>query len=188
MSTVSPRPCSNKGLSLAATGFWLCLAGSALGLGTRIPDQNAEATARGDAFAATADNPSAVYYNPAGITQLSGTELLLGGYGVTATSRASLTGRKDLFYNQNEPQAVPQIFVTTKLPNVPISLGLGVYVPFGFSIHYPDSVPFRTIAKTGSLEFLAINPVVSDSDHQNAFLRLRAEHQLWPGNPFPRGL
>ena len=41
-----------------------------LGLGIRIPDQDARATARGNAFSATADNPSAIYYNPAGITDL----------------------------------------------------------------------------------------------------------------------
>ena len=34
-----------------------------LGLGIRIADQDPKATARGNAFAATADRPSAVYYN-----------------------------------------------------------------------------------------------------------------------------
>ena len=43
---------------------------SANGFG--LPDQDAFATARGEAFVATADNPSAIYYNPAGITQLAG--------------------------------------------------------------------------------------------------------------------
>src|SRR5881392_1187034 len=45
---------------------------AALGLGSRIPNQDAAAIARGNAFVATADNPSAMYYNPAGITQLDG--------------------------------------------------------------------------------------------------------------------
>ena len=40
------------------------------GLGIRIADQDARATARGNAFTATADNPSAIYYNPAGISYL----------------------------------------------------------------------------------------------------------------------
>ena len=40
--------------------------------GFRLPDQDAFATARGEAFAATADNASAIYYNPAGISQLEG--------------------------------------------------------------------------------------------------------------------
>ena len=40
--------------------------------GFRLPDQDAFATARAEAFVATADNPSAIYYNPAGISQLEG--------------------------------------------------------------------------------------------------------------------
>src|SRR5687768_12661328 len=55
----------------------LVLAGgsSAYALGVRIPNQDAEANARGNAFVATANNPSAIYYNPAGITQLKGHNL-----------------------------------------------------------------------------------------------------------------
>jgi long-chain fatty acid transport protein len=39
-------------------------------LGLRVPEQDTRAMARGNAFVATADNPSAVYYNPAGISML----------------------------------------------------------------------------------------------------------------------
>ncbi len=60
---------------------------SSYGLGFRIADQGAEATARGNAFTATADNPSAVFYNPAGITELSGTRALLGVYGISLKAR-----------------------------------------------------------------------------------------------------
>ncbi len=61
--------------------MWILLMGLFLGIalpqkgnavGFRLPNQDPEAIARGDAFAATADNPSAIYYNPAGITQLQG--------------------------------------------------------------------------------------------------------------------
>src|SRR3954454_13894547 len=50
----------------------LALTPGAWALGIRLFDHDAFATARGDAFVATADNPSAIYYNPAGITQLDG--------------------------------------------------------------------------------------------------------------------
>ena len=50
--------------------------------GFRLPDQDAFATARGEAFVATADNPSAIYYNPAGITQVEGNNLRVGLYGI----------------------------------------------------------------------------------------------------------
>ena len=57
----------------------------AFGLGSQIPDQDAAATARGDAFAATADNPSAIFYNPAGLTQMpDGLSSRSGLYGIWA--------------------------------------------------------------------------------------------------------
>src|SRR5213083_2807851 len=56
-------------IALACT-FAACLPTVSFALGIRIADQDARATARGNAFTATADNPSAIYYNPAGITQL----------------------------------------------------------------------------------------------------------------------
>ena len=46
--------------------------------GLRLASQDGFASARGDAFVATADNPSAIYYNPAGITQLEGNNVRAG--------------------------------------------------------------------------------------------------------------
>src|SRR2546425_5705510 len=59
---------------------------SVFGLGFRIPNQDAEATARGNAFVATADNPSALYYNPAGITQLQGQNVQFGLHTLSVNS------------------------------------------------------------------------------------------------------
>src|SRR5436190_749550 len=56
----------------------LCEPQDTFALGARIPNQDASAIARGNAFVATADNPSAMYYNPAGITQLEGHNFQLG--------------------------------------------------------------------------------------------------------------
>ena len=57
-------------LLVVAIGLTVPIRGFSLGI--RVFDHDAFATARGDAFVATADNPSAIYYNPAGITQLQG--------------------------------------------------------------------------------------------------------------------
>ncbi|MGZ4975154.1 MAG: hypothetical protein ACXWDN_20520 [Limisphaerales bacterium] len=55
-------------------------------VGIQVPDQDAFATARGGAFVATADNPSAIYYNPAGISQLDGINASAGFYGIFLNS------------------------------------------------------------------------------------------------------
>src|ERR1700744_3971750 len=84
-------------------------------LGFRIADQDADATARGDAFAATADNPSAIYYNPAGITQLEGSQALLGSYAISLKEKVSLDtpGPTSNFASvDTKLQVAPQGYVT----------------------------------------------------------------------------
>ncbi len=132
-------------------------------LGFRVADQNADATARGDAFAATADNPSAIYYNPAGITQLQGTQTLLGAYGITLKDKVSLdTPGANTFSSVNTKlQVAPQAYITYTPEKYPVSIGLGLYAPFGFAIDYPDDAAFRTLAIRGSLRYVTLNPVIA---------------------------
>lgn len=135
--------------------------GQVFSLGIRIVDQNAEATARGDAFTATADNPSAVYYNPAGITQLDGTRALLGAYAISIDAKVNLDAPGENFDSKNRLQAAPQFFATWKPPGSPLTIGLGMYAPFGFGLEFPDDTAFRTLARKGKITYLTINPVLA---------------------------
>lgn len=129
-------------------------------LGVRIPDQDAAATARGDAFAATADNPSAIYYNPAGISQLEGQHVSLGGYGVVLGSHFESAAGPN-WDTKTEVQAVPQVFYTAKCPQSPLSFGLGFYSPYGLSLEWPASAPFSNQARKGEIQYLTLNPVLA---------------------------
>ena len=129
-------------------------------VGFRLPNQDPEAIARGDAFAATADNPSAIYYNPAGITQIEGANLRVGIYAISpSTKYTSPTGvhaeTDDSF------QAVPQIYFTDSFTNLPISVGLGIYAPYGLSLDWGHHAPFNTVAEDGRLLYASINPVIA---------------------------
>jgi long-chain fatty acid transport protein len=141
---------------LALALLWLPSA--AFGLGIRIADQDPFATARGNAFTATADNPSAIYYNPAGITQLDGNNFRIGAYGISFETDY-ITPDGTAFDTKEELQIAPQFYYSFKPESQPLALGLGIYSPFGFSIEYPDNVPFRTLARDGAIRFLTINPV-----------------------------
>ena len=59
------------------------------GLGAAIPNQDAEAIGRGNAFIASASNPSAIYYNPAAITQLDGIQAQFGAHNLAVNSRCA---------------------------------------------------------------------------------------------------
>ncbi len=135
---------------------------SSYGLGIRIADQDAEATARGDAFTATADNPSAIYYNPAGITQLSGQHLSFGAYGIYLKDHVTAKIGGQSYDTTNQFDAVPHVYYTaTPSSRYPISLGIGFYSPYGFGLQYPDNTPFRTLATQGQIVYLTANPVVA---------------------------
>jgi long-chain fatty acid transport protein len=129
--------------------------------GFRLPDQDAFATARGEAFVATADNPSAIYYNPAGITQLEGNNLRGGLYGIYLDPSYASPNSGVTFHSSDNFAAVPQIFYTHTLENFPLSFGLGVYAPFGGNMSWPQDTGFRAVATEGSLTYLRINPVVA---------------------------
>ena len=129
--------------------------------GVSLPDQDAFATARGEAFAATADNPSAIYYNPAGITQLSGSNLRVGSYGIYLDP--SFSSSKGDFDNRDKLHAVPQMFYTYTLKNAPVTFGLGFYSPFGMGLEWDQNTGFRTVTGglKSSLTYFTANPVVA---------------------------
>jgi long-chain fatty acid transport protein len=129
--------------------------------GFLLPDQDAFATARGEAFVATADNPSAIYYNPAGITQLEGNEIRGGFYGIYLDPSYTPTNHHRTFHSSDNYAAVPQGFYTYTPANQPVSFGLGVYAPFGGKMSWPQNTGFRSVAIDGSLTYLTINPVVA---------------------------
>jgi len=134
--------------------------------GFRLASQDGFATARGEAFAATADNPSAIYYNPAGITQLQGNNLRAGIYGIYLDPTYTAPGGSTYHINNNFG-AAPQVFYTYTPEKWPLSFGLGVYSPYGLSARWPENTGFRAIALDGSLTYLRINPVVAFKLPQN---------------------
>jgi long-chain fatty acid transport protein len=133
--------------------------------GFSLLDQDAFATARGEAFVATADNASAVYYNPAGITQLDGDNLRSGIYGIYANldyhPPATAANAGSTYHDIDHFAAVPQVFLTHTFEAVPLSLGLGVYSPFGGKINWPEDTGFRAVATRGALTYATINPVIA---------------------------
>lgn len=131
----------------------------ATAVGMRLPNQDPEGISRGNAFAATADNPSAIYYNPAGISQLEGTQIRAGLYLISAdTSFSGASGKAE---TDSMLQPVPQIYCTKGFENIPITLGLGIYAPYGLSLDWGDHNPFRTAAQNGNLLYGCVNPVVA---------------------------
>jgi long-chain fatty acid transport protein len=139
--------------------------------GFGLPDQDAFATARGEAFVATADNASAIYYNPAGITQLTNNNVR-GGlnsvyYEPTYEPPDKLPNGQPnpnnghTYYSSANFAYLPQLFYTYTASGAPLSFGLGVYAPYGGNMSWPQNTGFRSVAISGNLKYITINPVVA---------------------------
>ncbi len=123
--------------------------------GTRVGFKDPFAMARGNAFVATADNPSAVYYNPAGLAQQTGQRLQASVYDVSVSSDyRSAAGNASM---DDGYQAVPQIFYAMKPSGQPWAFGLGLYAPFGLATEWPANSPLRTFALKNEQSCLTFN-------------------------------
>jgi long-chain fatty acid transport protein len=123
--------------------------------GTRVGFKDAFAMSRGNAFVATADNPSAVFYNPAGLTQIGGQRLRATVYDVSVQSdyrNATSSASMDDSYH-----AIPQVFYSFKPDFGRWAFGLGVYAPFGLSTDWAADSPLRTFALKNKQTYLTYN-------------------------------
>ena len=109
---------------------------------TRVAFVDAFATARGNAFTATADNASAVFYNGAGLTQLEGTQIHGNVFAVSLDYSADTALGKDK--TDDEFQAVPSAFISHNLKDSPLAFGFGVYSPFALGVDWGNDAAFTS--------------------------------------------
>jgi long-chain fatty acid transport protein len=141
----------------------------ALGDGFRLLDQGAAATGQGAAFSAQADDPSALHYNPAGMTQLPGLQVYLGTTFLSlATSFSSASGgtaRGGTGGVANPPPS--NAYITASLKDLgltalgDLTLGIGVAAPFGLQMSYPTDSPLATVTTDASLPLFDIKPTAA---------------------------
>jgi long-chain fatty acid transport protein len=134
-----------------------------------IDSMNGKATGMADAFTAVADNPAAVYYNPAGIVQLEGTQVMSSLTFVDINKATFTSNGTSLFgTNNQETEArptqayIPSLFATHKL-NDSLSLGFGIFSNFGLSTNWPDGWEGRYISggTNSQISTVSLNPVIA---------------------------
>src|SRR5712691_8152253 len=145
------------GWMLALLVVW---GGEAFSGGVSFTEHGAAATGKANAFAGEANDPSAIFYNPAGITQLPGTQLMVGTSIVKldSTFRSSTTGENTNLEDQFP--IVPHYFITHRFKqwDERVSIGLGVYTPFGIVVDWPDNWQGRFNTTDARLRVTVYNP------------------------------
>jgi len=128
------RHSSHLSASLRALALLLLLPTVCHSGGFALNEYGARANAMGGATIALADDASAVAYNPAGITQLPGTRVMVGFTAIvpTADVRTSTGAETTIQTNIYTP---PHAYLVQQLSDT-AWLGVGVYTRFGLGTQY----------------------------------------------------
>lgn len=138
---------------------------SAFGSGFIIPEQGAKASSMACAFTALADDPSAIFFNVAGIAQQRQTTLMGGATLINFNNQfrgdpndqfsAGTTGKYDrhLFMPPNAYAIVPF--------GESLTVGLGVYSAFGLRTDWNDPWVGRFASRDANLKTVSVNPAVA---------------------------
>ena len=142
---------------------------SAMAGGYGLNEQGASASGVANAGAvANPENASTIYFNPAGMTELEGTQVSFGAavLDITGDFEGSAVRDNGTPVSGNDggdfvPTAVvPNLYMTHQL-NDTVSVGLGINAPYGLSADYNDDFVGRFFADETDLQVLSFSPAVA---------------------------
>ncbi len=158
---------------LSASLVVLMSAGSVFAAGFALYEGGARGLVLGAGLTATADDASAVFYNPAGITQLKGVHTMFGATAINPMVNVktngqitaafpsqvmSVTGTEDNTTGfANNWFFPPHAYYTQQLSDR-LYLGAGVFTRFGLGTEYPTTWPGRYNSYNARIQTLEFNP------------------------------
>ena len=149
-------------LGIAVLVVVSALAPWAQGAGFGLYEGSARGNALGGTLVGRADDPSALFYNPAGISQLPGDQFMVGVTAITPMTDVTAQtpagavktpGVRDWWYP-------PHAYYTHDF-NDKVWAGMGVYSRFGLGTEFPQDWPGRYNSYYASIRSLTLNPNVA---------------------------
>ncbi len=129
--------------------------------GFQLNIRGAKAVAMGGAFTAIADDPSAVYWNAAGLSFLQGTHIMLSSHLVAPqTSFRGVSPQIDRYRSENRVFFPTHLFASHTI-NDQWTIGLGFTQPFGLGTTWDENWPGKYLAIETGLTTYVVSPVVS---------------------------
>ncbi|MGB9082463.1 MAG: outer membrane protein transport protein, partial [Desulfuromonadaceae bacterium] len=146
----------------------------ALAAGFKINEQGAKAMGMANAFVAQADDPTALYYNPAGIAYLKGAQINLGSL-IIAVPQTEFDGTTPLTGNlplgngtspvfekaKRDLFIAPMLYATYSLETMPLTFGLGVSSIYPLAKSWNNSSSFRNQIENISIKPTNFQPTVA---------------------------
>ncbi|OGW48293.1 MAG: hypothetical protein A2V62_01615 [Nitrospirae bacterium RBG_19FT_COMBO_58_9] len=150
----------------------------------RFQPQGAAAAGQGNAFAAQADDASAIHFNPAGLSQVEGVQVLAGtsllGGSIKYKSLTGMDARGDLGGSVAYPPP-SHSYVSANLGSLGwknlsnVTVGLGLTTPYGLNTRYPVNGPFNSAVTSSTLPLIDIKPTVAYKLNDQIALGLSAD-------------
>ena len=134
--------------------------------GFQIPEMGVKAMGMAHAFTAVADDPTANWFNPAGLAFQEGHAVTVGGVvilpKVDFTSNASNPFPSFTSSADKKTLFVPHTYVAGTSDDWGISYGIGINAPFGLEMEWPTTPRGFTVeAQYGRLQAININPNIA---------------------------
>jgi long-chain fatty acid transport protein len=128
--------------------------------GYQLNEHGARAVGMGGAFVARASDPSAIYFNPAGLAFQQGINLYGGTTLIMPTNK--FTGPTPLTTetSTNSQTFTPISLYGTYAINEDIVVGLGIYNPYGLGTDWPDTWVGKQLAVKTSVQTWYFNPSI----------------------------
>ncbi|WP_043310633.1 OmpP1/FadL family transporter [Pseudomonas sp. ML96] len=180
------------------TACWLgALCGGSLALaspyglasGYHFGSQSVSAQGTAHANGAEAADPSTIFYNPAGLARLKGTQVTGGLTTLFPDGEYEDKGTTDMFGNPTgegdgdagsflpDAAAAPNFYASKQL-NDQFTIGFGMFTPFGAKLDYEEDWSGRYGIQSASLETVNLNPSLAFrlNEHHSFGLGVSAQY------------
>lgn len=144
----------------------------ALASGYHFGSQSVSAQGTAHANGAEAADPSVIFYNPAGLARLKGTQMTTGMSILIPRGEYEDKGSTDVFGNPTgsgdgdagsyppDAAAAPNFYFSRQI-NDQVTVGLGIFVPYGAKLDYEEDWSGRYGIQSASLETVNFNPSIA---------------------------
>ena len=153
------------GRRILALSFFVLSITQAQAGGFQIPEMDVKAMGMAHAVTAVADNPSANWFNPAGLAFQEGHAMTVGGTLILPTVDFSSNTSNPLHPASASADKkillVPHAYVAGTSEDFGISYGIGINAPFGLEMEWPTTAVFAGAAQYGRLQAVNVNPNVA---------------------------
>jgi long-chain fatty acid transport protein len=149
---------NSVGLALLVAVALCWWSSAALAAGFALMQQGTAAMGQGNAFVAEASDASAVFYNPAGLSQLKRIQVYQGTF-LNYPDREFSGGGQDSQTNHRFYDSMTA-YIAIPVHNR-VVLGFGFFSPFGMGTAWPPTWAGRYLTTFSSMKTYTLNPVAS---------------------------